>query len=33
VRRAVRAVALGDDVGDTSSLEDPGVLGEIGDAR
>ena len=33
VRRAVRAVALGDDVGDTSSLEDPGVLALVADAR
>jgi acetyl-CoA synthetase len=33
VRRAVRAVALGDDVGDTSSLEDPAVLALVADAR
>jgi acetyl-CoA synthetase len=33
VRRAVRAVAMGDDVGDTSSLEDPGVLTQVANAR
>jgi len=33
VRRAVRAAALGDDIGDTSSLEDPAVLAQVADAR
>lgn len=32
VRRAVRAVALGDDPGDVSSLEDPGALDAIREA-
>ena len=29
VRRAVRAAALGDDLGDTSSIEDPAVLAQV----
>jgi acetyl-CoA synthetase len=33
VRRAVRAAALGDDIGDTSSIEDPGVLAQVAAAR
>jgi acetyl-CoA synthetase len=33
VRRAVRAAALGDDAGDTSSLEDPSVLAQVAEAR
>ena len=33
LRRAVRAVALGDDPGDLSSLEDPAALAAIGAAR
>ncbi len=33
VRRAVRAIAVGDDVGDTSSIEDPGALEAIRAAR
>jgi acetyl-CoA synthetase len=33
VRRAVRATALGADVGDTSSIEDPGVLAQVAAAR
>ena len=33
VRRAVRAAALGDDVGDTSSIEDPGLLAQVAAAR
>jgi acetyl-CoA synthetase len=33
VRRAVRAVAVGEDPGDVSSLEDPGALDEIARAR
>jgi acetyl-CoA synthetase len=33
VRRAVRATALGDEVGDTSSLEDPAVLAQVADPR
>jgi acetyl-CoA synthetase len=33
VRRAVRAAALGDDPGDTSSIEDPAVLDQVSAAR
>jgi acetyl-CoA synthetase len=33
VRRAVRAAALGEAPGDTSSLEDPGVLEQVTNAR
>ena len=33
LRRAVRAVAMGDDPGDLSSLEDPAALAAIGAAR
>jgi acetyl-CoA synthetase len=33
VRRAVRAAALGEDQGDLSSLEDPGVLAEVAASR
>jgi acetyl-CoA synthetase len=33
VRRAVRAAALGDDLGDTSSIEDPAVLAQVAAAR
>jgi acetyl-CoA synthetase len=33
VRRAVRAAALGEAAGDTSSLEDPGVLEQVTNAR
>jgi hypothetical protein len=29
----VRAAALGTDVGDTSSIEDPGVLAQVAAAR